>query len=162
MFYQYRQWNSVKLCIFLVGCHPSDWPLSFEKKTQDAWKLSWHFPVQKHVFSHKCPFKHAAGGVICQGASMLPTSYWHGCRFQLLFQTVLPKHNLQLVSLSVSCRLLSRNSVQTNKELSLEQVGFFRHICFLGGWKNLMFLSIRAMQFSYVYSWSDATLPTLT
>ena len=30
-FYQYRQWNSAKLCIFLVGCHPSDWLLSFEK-----------------------------------------------------------------------------------------------------------------------------------
>ena len=30
-FYQYRQWNSVKLCIFLVGCHPSDWILSLQK-----------------------------------------------------------------------------------------------------------------------------------
>ena len=37
-------------------------------------------------------------------------------------------YKLQFVSLSVSCRLLSRNSVQTNKELSLEPVGFFRHI----------------------------------
>ena len=31
---------------------------------------------------HECPFKHAAGGVICQGASMLPTSYLHGCSFR--------------------------------------------------------------------------------
>ena len=123
-----------------------------------------HFHVEiKHIIWQTffiCPFKHAAGGVICQGASMLPTPYRDGCRFQLLFETVLPTHNLQLVSLSVSCRLLSRNSVQTNKELSLEQVGFFRHICFLGGWKNLVFLSIRAMELSYVYFWSAATLLT--
>ena len=31
-----------------------------------------------NILSHECPFKHAAwspGGVICQGASMLPISY---------------------------------------------------------------------------------------
>ena len=33
--------------------------------------------------SHECPFKHAAAGVICQGASMLPTSFVHGGSFQL-------------------------------------------------------------------------------
>ena len=76
-----------------------------EKITQDGWHVSW-----QPCFT--CPLKHAAGGVICQGASMLPTSYWHGCRLQLLFQTVLPTYKLQLVFLSVSCRLLSRNSVQ--------------------------------------------------
>ena len=134
LLYQYRQWNSVKLCIFMVGCHPSDWLLlSFEKKSLKMVRIfrsksSTQF--DKH-FSHECPFKHSdwsPGGVICQVASMLPISYWHGCCFQLLFQTVLPTNKLQLVSLSVSCRLLSRNSVQTNKELSLEPVGFFRHI----------------------------------
>ena len=52
-------------------------------------------------------------------------------------------YKLQLVSLSVSCRLLSRNSVQTNKELSLEPVGFFRHICFLGAGKYLTFYQYR-------------------
>ena len=90
-----------------------------------------------------CPLKHAAGGVICQGASILPTSYWHGCRLQLLFQTVLPTYKLQLVFLSVSCRLLSRNSVQTSKDMSLEPVEFFRHICFLSAWKNLTFYQYR-------------------
>ena len=46
-----------------------------------------HFQVQiKHMtwqtcLIHECPFKHAAGGVICQGASMLPTSYLHECSF---------------------------------------------------------------------------------
>ena len=74
---------------------------------------------------------------------MPPISYWHGCCFQLLFQTVLPTNKLQLVSLSVSCRLLSRNSVQTNKELSLEPVGFFRRICFLGAGKYLTFYKYR-------------------
>ena len=57
--------------------------------TEDAWKMCLHFQVQiKHIiwqtcfsFIHECPFKHAAGGVICQGASMLPTSYLHGCSF---------------------------------------------------------------------------------
>ena len=142
LLYEYRHWNSVKLCIFLVGCHPSDWLLlSFEKKSLKMVRIfrsksSTQF--DKH-FSHECPFKHSdwsPGGVICQVASMLPISYWHGCCFQLLFQTVLPTNKLQLVSLSVSCRLLSRNSVQTNKELSLEPVGFFRHIiCFLGAWR---------------------------
>ena len=27
---QYRQWNSVKLCVFLVGCHPSDSDLAIQ------------------------------------------------------------------------------------------------------------------------------------
>ena len=44
-----------------------------------------------------------------------PLPNWHGCRLQLLFQTVLPTCTLQLVFLSVSCRLLSRNSVQTSQ-----------------------------------------------
>ena len=74
---------------------------------------------------------------------MLPTSYWHGCRLQLLFQTVLPTYKWQLVSLSVSCRLLSINSVQTSKDMSLEPVEFFRHICFLSAWKNLTFYQYR-------------------
>ena len=107
-----------------------------EKITQDGWHVSW-----QPCFT--CPLKHAAGGVICQGASMLPTSYWHGCRLQLLFQTVLPTYKLQLVFLSVSCRLLSRNSVQTSKDMSLEPVEFFRHICFLSAWKNLTFYQYR-------------------
>ena len=106
-----------------------------------------HFQVEiKHIIwqpCFTCPLKHAAGGVICQGASMLPTSYWHGCRLQLLFQTVLPTYKLQLVFLSVSCRLLSRNSVQTSKDMSLEPVEFFRHICFLSAWKNLTFYQYR-------------------
>ena len=104
-----------------------------------------HFQVQiKHIFwqpCFTCPLN--AGGVICQGASMLPTSYWHGCRLQLLFQTVLPTYKWQLVSLSVSCRLLSINSVQTSKDMSLEPVEFFRHICFLSAWKNLTFYQYR-------------------
>ena len=29
-FYQYRQWNSAKLCVFLVGCHPSDSDLAIQ------------------------------------------------------------------------------------------------------------------------------------
>ena len=29
-FYKYRQWNSVKLCVFLVGCHPSDPDLAIQ------------------------------------------------------------------------------------------------------------------------------------
>ena len=53
----------------------------------------------EHV-SHECPFKHADGGVSCQGASMLPTSPLHGCSFQLVFQTILPTYTLQLLSLS--------------------------------------------------------------
>ena len=36
----------------------------------------------KHI-SHECLFKHAAAGVICHGASMLPTSFLHGGSFQL-------------------------------------------------------------------------------
>ena len=102
-----------------------------------------HFQVQiKHIFwqpCFTCPLN--AGGVICQGASMLPTSYWHGCRLQLLFQTVLPTYKLQLVFLSVSCRLLSRNSVQTSKGMSLKPVEFFRHIC-LVWWLPPFWLSL--------------------
>ena len=36
----------------------------------------------KHI-SHEYLFKHAAAGVICKGASMLPTSFLHGGSFQL-------------------------------------------------------------------------------
>ena len=53
----------------------------------------------------------------------------------------------------MSCRLLSRNSVQTNKELSLEPVGFFRHICFLGAGKYLTFYQYR--------QWNSAKLCVL-
>ena len=117
LLYQYRHWNSVKLCIFLVGCHPSDWLLlSFEKKSLKMVRIfrsKWSTQFDKH-FSHECPFKHSdwsPGGVICQVASMLPISYWHGCCFQLLFQQ--------------SC-------LQTNCSLSpyLCPVGCFREILF--------------------------------
>ena len=67
--------------------------------------------------------------------------YWHGCRLQLLFQTVLPTYKWQLVFLSVSCRLLSRNSVQTSKDMSLKPVEFFRHIC-LVWWLPPFWLSL--------------------
>ena len=53
------------------------------------------------------------------------------------------RYKLQLVFLSVSCRLLSRNSVQTSKDMSLEPVEFFRHICFPSAWKNLTFYQYR-------------------
>ena len=57
--------------------------------SEDVWKLLLHFQVQiKHMtwqtcLIHLCPFKHAAGGVICQGASMIPTSSFHWCSFNL-------------------------------------------------------------------------------
>ena len=63
----------------------------------------------------------------------------------------------------MSCRLLSRNSLQTNKELSREPVGFFRHICFLGAGKYIPHFFINTgngIPLSYVYFWSDATLLT--
>ena len=162
LFSQYRQGNLVKLCIFWVEppfLHEGSFQLERcttqgvvsvgRYQTEPRWFSSCTLslePSDTSMLSHECPLKHAAGGVICQGASMLPTSYWHGCRLQLLFQTVLPTYKLQLVFLSVSCRLLSRNSVQTSKDMSLEPVEFFRHICFLSAWKNLTFFSIQARE----------------
>ena len=60
-------------------------------------------------------------GVICLSASSAPhflLARLQGYSFQFVFQVVFPAYTL-----SVSCRLLSRHSVRTSWEFSLEEVG---------------------------------------
>ena len=59
-------------------------------------------------------------GVICPGASSAPQFLLARVQLSICFPISL--FQLQLLSLSVSSRLLSRNSVQTSGDLSLEQV----------------------------------------
>ena len=74
----------------------ADWydPLRSETPVQCIYNI----PVcSTHLMSIRPKMQEARERFICQGASMLPTSYWHGCRLQLLFRTVLPTYTLHLL-----------------------------------------------------------------
>ena len=138
-----REVPTVKLCILLVRCHPSGWLFSLEKNSS-RWLQAHNFTT---ILSHECPFKHvdwSPGGVICQvlQCSPFPTDT------DAVFNSFSNQSCLHITcSLSpylcpVGCfrEILFK---QTNKELSLEPVGFFRHICFLGAWKYLTLYQYR-------------------